>query len=367
MSKTTKATTKSGGGILSGLLLLVVGIGILWYNEGRTVKSQSTINEARKNYTDIKADKIDEKYEGKLVATKGKIDLSEASTLTDSKFGISVKAAKMQRVVEMYQWQESCETDDNDNKNCSYEKVWDDNLIDSSEFEKAGYNNPTVMPYEGEIYIADNVKLGAFTLPEDLIRTLSYNKKKNSDELASEYKNSVDGVVAVNNYLTNVKNDSPEIGNVRISYQYLDSETVSVMAVQTGDTFEAFTSKKGNDVYKIMKGNKTGAQILEGMSKTNKTWKWILRFIGVFITISAFSTMFSFITNIASRIPILGGIVNSATGLIAVILGISVSLIVIAIAWFRFRPVLSITLIAIVLILFICLKMNVFDKLKRKK
>ena len=82
---------KKNSGILGGLLLLLVGIGLLWWNEGRTVKNQSGINEARKNYTQIKSDKIDSKYDGKLVATNGNLDLSASPELKDEKFGITVK------------------------------------------------------------------------------------------------------------------------------------------------------------------------------------------------------------------------------------------------------------------------------------
>ena len=283
--------TKKSGGILGGLALLLIGISVLWYNEGRTVATQSTINEARKKYTDVSSKKIDDKYEGKLIATKGKIDLSEASTPTDSIFGITAKAAKLVRTVEIYQWKEECTTDDNDKKNCTYEKVWEDRLIDSSEFETSGHDNPASVLYESETYIADNVKLGAFILPEELIKSLSTSKKKTNNNLTEEYKTKVDGFEISNNYITNVKDNNPEIGNIRISYSYVDEETVSVMAVQTDNTFEAFTSKKGKDIYKIMKGNHTGAQILEGMTKTNNTWKWILRIVGILLVISAFSSM----------------------------------------------------------------------------
>ena len=37
----------------------------------------------------------------------------------------------------------------------------------------------------------------------DMIKSLSYNKKKNSDELSNEYQNKVEGIELVNNYLTN--------------------------------------------------------------------------------------------------------------------------------------------------------------------
>ncbi len=359
--------TKKSGGIGAGIFLLLIGIGILWYNEGRTVKNQSTINEARKNYIQVKSDIISEKNEGKLVATKGKLDLNEAGELVDSKFGISAKAAKMVRTVEMYQWKEECETDDNDKKNCSYEKSWESTIIDSSEFEEGNHDNPGNMPYDTEVFLASNIRMGAYLLPDELVRQLSCDKKKSNSDLVNQYNNSVESIKVDGNYLTDVKDNSPEIGDIRISYQFIDSGSVSVLAVQTDDTFEAYTSKSGKDVYKILKGNYTGAQILEKMTKSNKSWKWILRFVGILLVISAFSSMFSFITNLTEKIPILGNIVGGATGLISAILGICVSFIVIAIAWFRFRPLLSIVLIVIVVALVVCLKMKVFDKVMKKK
>ena len=36
------------GGILGGIILVIIGICLLWYNEGRTVKTQKAISEARK-------------------------------------------------------------------------------------------------------------------------------------------------------------------------------------------------------------------------------------------------------------------------------------------------------------------------------
>lgn len=358
--------TKKSGGIGAGFLLLLIGIGILWYNEGRTVKNQSTINEARKNYIQVKSDTINEKNEGKLVATKGKLDLNEASELVDSKFGISAKAAKMVRTVEMYQWKEECETDDNDKKNCSYEKSWESTIIDSSEFEEGNHDNPSNMPYDTEVFLASNVRMGAYLLPDELVRQLSCDKKKNNGDLVSQYNNSVESIKVDGNYLTDVKDNSPEIGNIRISYQYIDSGSVSVLAVQTDDTFEAYTSKNGKDVYKILKGNYTGAQILEKMTKSNKTWKWILRFVGILLVISAFSSMFSFITNLTDRIPVLGNIVGGATSIVSTILGLSLSLIIIAIAWFRYRPILSIGLIVVVIALVVLLRLYSKNKKANK-
>lgn len=343
----SKSSGKSGSGFLAGLVFLFIGVSILWNNEERTVKTQKAINEAKKVYIDVKSNRIDKKNEGKLVATKGKLSTKEDTILKDKKYGISVNAIKMKRNVEMYQWDEDCETDDNDNTKCTYKKVWSDTLIDSEDFQESGHENPTSFSVDSDEYVADEVKLGEYILPEELVKKLKYNKKKDSEELTNEYNNSSEKIIVSDRYLTDVKEDNPEIGNIRISYLYLSPITVSVMGVQTDNTFEAFTSKKGADIYTIVEGNKTGAQILEDMQKSNKIMKWILRFLGTFVIIISFNSMFSFLNTITSKIPVLGSLVSGATNLISDVLGISISLVVIAVAWFRFRPVLSITLLLV--------------------
>ena len=350
--------SKKTSGVLGGLLLLVVGIGLLWWNEGRTVKTQSGINEARKNYTQIKNDKIDSKYDNKLVATNGNLDLSASTDLKDDKFGITVKAAKLERYIEMYQWEEKCETDDNDKKKCTYEKVWTDNLIDSSEFAESGHTNPSSMPYESETYTAENAKLGKFILPVELLERLSTNKTKNEDELNNEYNKSVENLKVSGKYLTNTTEEETKIGDVRISFRYADVKKISVLAVQTDDTFKQYTAKKGKVIHQIKEGLYTGEEILMQMTKQNKFFKWLLRIIGTLLVISSIGSLFDPIQKLANFVPILRNIVAIGVSIVSFVVGLSISLIVIAIAWFRYRPIISIILIAIVIALFIFLKMK---------
>ena len=346
--------TKKSGGILGGIVLLIAGVCILWNNEGRTVKTQSAISEAKKTFIQVKSDKVDSKNEGKLIATKGKISEESLDTLKDDIFGINVKAVKLKRNVEMYQWDEKCE-DENDETKCTYDKVWTSELLDSSEYTQSNHNNPTDMPYESEEYYSDNVKMNAFTLPENLIKQLSFDKKVGNEIITSQYNNSKEDIKVDGKYLTNVK-DEPQIGDIRISYLYTTAKNVSVMGVQTDDSFEAFTSKKGEDIYTIVEGSKTGIQILESMTKANNNLKWFLRILGTLLIIGGFGSMFSFITNLANKVPVLGNIVSGATGLVSFSLGLGLSLLIIAIAWFRFRPILSIVLIVVVAVLIVFLK-----------
>ena len=96
--------------------------------------------------------------------------------------------------------------------------------------------------------------------------------------------------------------------------------------------------------------------MLQNIAKQNNMLKWLLRLAGIIFVCGGISSMFTPLTNIMNKIPILGNIVNGATGLISFVLGLAISLVVIAIAWFRFRPLLSIILILIVIALIIGLK-----------
>ena len=73
--------------------------------------------------------------------------------------------------------------------------------------------------------------------------------------------------------------------------------------------------------------------------------KWILRLIGTILIIGGVASVFGPLKTITSYVPILGSIVGGATGLIALFVGLAISLVVIAISWIVFRPILGICLL----------------------
>ena len=353
------------GGIIAGIVCIIIGIGLLWWNEGRTVRTQKGINEAKDNYVQIKSDKVDSKYEGKLVATNGKLDLSNSEELVDEKFNIKVSSAKMNRVVEMYQWEEDCDTDDNNVRKCSYKKKWSDDLIDSSEFTKSGHDNPSSMPYDSETYLAQDVKLGAFDLPEKLVDNLSTNKEFKDDELSNQFADKIEGYIVNGKYITNVKADEdPVIGSVRVSFEYNDADSASVLAVQSGNTFAKYNTKSGTTIFRIKEGIHQGAEIIQDLIDENNLFKWLLRAFGTLLVILGIASIFSPIQKLTNFIPLLGGAVSLVTGVVSLVAGLAISLIVIALAWFRFRPLLSISLLVVVALLIIFL---VYFKKKKVK
>ena len=68
-----KKVGNSFKGVLGGFLFIVIGIGLLWWNEGNNVKNIKTTKEMEELVVDISSDKIDSAYEGKLIATHGKL------------------------------------------------------------------------------------------------------------------------------------------------------------------------------------------------------------------------------------------------------------------------------------------------------
>lgn len=346
MSKIYKDKSISEG--ILGPIIVILGIILLWNNEGRAAKMNYATKEARKKVIDVSSETIDYKNDNNLVAFNGSLTIT-GDELVDTEFNISVKAAKLSRVVEIYQWNEECETDDNDNKTCKYKKVWSDTLIDSSSFEKEGYDNPDTKVYDDLILYSDSVNVGSYIISSDLISDISTNVtySKLDTEFAKEKGYNISSI-----YYTNVVDGIPKIGDFRISFKYNDAINVSVIGLQKGNTIEKYISKNGQSIYGLYEGVYTGRQMLDNMQQENNDMKVNYRFVGIFMCVVGCFTLVSPIQKLFSRVPVLNNLVDSVTSFVGFLLGIAISLIVIAIAWLVYRPLIAILcLLGVVLII----------------
>ena len=64
-----KKIGQSFSGVIIGFILVVVGIGILWWNEGNNVSNLRSVSEGLKNYVDVSSTEVDNENEGKLVTS----------------------------------------------------------------------------------------------------------------------------------------------------------------------------------------------------------------------------------------------------------------------------------------------------------
>ncbi|MBQ2337947.1 MAG: hypothetical protein II384_02365, partial [Prevotella sp.] len=101
--------SSSCGGIITGIVLFFAGTALLWWNEGRAVKTDKMLNEAQGVTVEMPdVNKVNPEFEGKLVHATALATTEDS--LSDGSFGIGAKAISIERKVEYYQYVEHSES-----------------------------------------------------------------------------------------------------------------------------------------------------------------------------------------------------------------------------------------------------------------
>jgi hypothetical protein len=211
------------------------------------------------------------------------------------------------------------------------------------------------MAYESDrIVTDDDLKVGEFTLISSFKDLLSADK----NVIPTEDTVLPEGYVIFNKYITNSKDmENPEIGDIRISYKKADYKDVSVLGKQVGDTISEYTTKKNTNIKKIVKGTTNGTGMINEIESANKFMKWIYRILGILLIVTGVSSILGPITTLIGYIPFVGKVVNSMIGVISFLVGLAISLVVIAISWFAARPIVAIvSLVVAALLIFVFIK-----------
>ncbi len=182
-------------GIITGLVLIVIGTGLLYWNEGRSVRQAGAIAEAELITVDMpNIDTIDPSFNGKVVYAKGEAKTKDI--ITDTITNVSTNAIKLDREVMYYQWVENKETsttkksDGSEEKKTTYTytKEWTSSPIPSSSFKITdGHQNTSIfnLPLESEQFLAKDVSFGAYKLPEFIVGGI-YNYELLNVQLTKE-------------------------------------------------------------------------------------------------------------------------------------------------------------------------------------
>jgi len=389
-----KVTTTSYGGRLKnalsgvgmGFVMLIAGTILLFWNEGRTVKTTKMLKEAAGVCVDIPdVNVVDPEFNGKMIHATGNATTEEI--LTDGEFDISVNAIKLIRRAEYYQWVEHQSTETKDKvgggqetiTTYTYSKEWVSSPVSSSSFEDPQYrgiSNDILLNVEDKTLQAQNVAFGAYTLPEALISQMNnyepLNVELNSDVVdyyETEFHRVFD-VASTSSFLhpsgnvlyIGINPNNPTVGDVRVTFQKVLPGEVSILAKVNGNTFEKYTAKNGYSLITLQDGAVSMDEMFASEHASNKTMAWILRLVGILLVVFGFKNIFNIITQLLKVLPFLGNIANLGVGLVSWVLGLAWSLIVIAIAWLFYRPLLGILLIAVAVALIVFLGKKSKDK-----
>lgn len=332
--------------VLGGFILIAIGVAMLWINEGNNVKNIKTVAEAREVVIDVVNSPIDSSNDGKLINVNGEVQIMEGNPY-DEQFDLELQTTRLIRKVEVFQWQEIEEKDSNDNVTYKYDQIWDEGVRDSRTFKnQVGYENPTEVDFESAEFFAEDVRIGDFKVSEEQLKRFSATEIFNNfDEITIP-----EGYAVDNDYITTVSGQE-EIGDIRISFLYNDSETATMLGKQDGDSVVNYRTESGAKINVLRTETYNSTEMLDLMESQNNVMKWVFRLVGYVLTTMGVFFLFAPITLIAKFIPIVRGLVGAAIMLVSLLLGTALSTLVIAIAWLFFRPLLGIGLIAISLVL----------------
>ena len=386
----------------TGFMLFLAGTALLWWNEGRAVKTNDMLNEAEAATVVMEnPNKLDNSLEGELVCATALATTEDS--LIDQQFGFGAKAIAIKRTVRYYQVQEKSKQEKKDKigggeetvTTYTYNRGWVTTPINSEGFHDPGYRKInfvlTTVPQE-DVW-AQNVTFGAYTLPESLIRSITSTEplkpviaqerleSMNEDARHAalrNYSSSKLGNVAkshnaeVGQFIHVTGNElyfgmtpsSPAVGDVKVTFEKVVPAKVTLIAKVNGNTFEPYKAKNGYTFQTLVMGEKDAAEIYEGEHDMNNIMLWAFRIIGILMVIGGLKGIFGFLETLLKVLPFIANILGWGVGVICTVVGVVWGLIVIAIAWLFYRPLLGITLLVVAGLLIWIFAFKGKDKLK---
>jgi hypothetical protein len=342
---------QSFAGIIFGILLIVVSCAVLFWNEGRAVTTARSLTEGAGLVKTVAADKVDPANEGKLVHVIG--TLSTTGPARDDEFAMKSDGVHIVRHVQMFQWTEDSESDsskklgggETTKTTYKYKRDWVDKPVDSSKFHtRDGHANPQ-MTWRLRQVLAPGIKLGTFSMPDTLMR--GFGKEESlevgDEQVAALQKHTQKPVQAIDGALYVGKDPAqPSVGDFKITFAEVKAQTASVVARQAGPTFEPYTTRAGGKVELMMAGSVPAADMFKEAQDDNRLWTWLIRLGGCVAMFIGFVLIMNPFAVLADVIPILGDIVGAGTAIVAFLCTAAIAPVVIAIAWFAYRPVVAV-------------------------
>eukprot|EP00117_Sycon_ciliatum_P016407 scpid48671/ scgid15850/ Transmembrane protein 43; Protein LUMA len=356
-------------GAVFGFILLVAAVPVLFLNEGRAVQTAQSLDEGLANCVSLRYGSPPfESNEQRLIHISG--ELSSRMPLEDTQFGVSMTAFRLERRVEMLQWVESQETREYEDRGetrrettYSYNRDWRSDLVRSDSFEESlRHRNPAMFPISSSTFESPVVNVGEFSLSNGLLSKLRTESTIQPQSVARLRLGP--GQKIWDSYVVQAVDPyNFQVGDVRIRWVYMGCtqdtggqamsgqlcvpQQVSIVGRQVGSTIGAYQTNAGDVLWLLYEGTMSAKAIFDAEHSSNNAWTWVLRLLGFFMMFIGLSLITSIVTAITSYIPFLGALVSFGVFLLNISLAMSLSLLVIAIGWLRYRPVLAMTLLAI--------------------
>ena len=337
-------------GLLVGVVLLILSVILLWANEGRAVSALRALQSGARQLVEANPAAIDPALDGKLVHLSGRMDT--AAPARDPVFEVSAPGVlRLKRVVEMYQWTESKSTQTHKNLGGSetkettytYTRQWSQEAVDSSRFHEAnGHRNPS-MPVHSQTTDSTGVTLGPYRIEPALLDRVGGFEPfalPNTTAAPPDYRKDANG------FYRGQDSGAPAIGDVRVSYQAVPVQTMSVVAAQTSGGLAPFREAGGYTIALVDRGAVPAAEMFHEKQGEERLVTWALRLAGFVVMLIGLCLIAHPLGVLVGVIPVLETIVGIGTFLMALTIALPLTFTVIALAWVAHRPLIGVGLIA---------------------
>lgn len=147
----------------------------------------------------------------------------------------------------------------------------------------------------------------------------------------------------------NKNGKGPAIGDMKVSYEAVYARDVSIIARLERDELVPYVATNGYDVEMLSNGRVGPMRMFEQAHNSNNFRTWLLRGVGFVMTFMGMRMAISFVDTLAGGVPLfgslLGGLVGLALNVVVFFAAVSVTFIVVGLAWVYYRPFIGITMV----------------------
>jgi hypothetical protein len=347
----TEVTTEGwgqrlGGSLIAaliGLVLVVVSIGLLYWNEGRAVTASRALGRGAAAIVEVSATPVDASANGKLVHVSGM--MQPTTPARDPVFGLTGDGVlRLSRTVEMYQWKEEASSHSQQSVGGSkttettytYQHVWSAQPIVSTQFKvRDGHQNPPI-ELRSATFDGAEVKLGAYRVDPPLLNKLAaFAPLPVPAAPPAGYQAAGDG------FYRGQDPNQPMIGDLRVTFGAIPAQTISVAAAQSDGVLTAYRDANGYTIALAEPGVVTASGLFHDEMRSEGRLTWILRGVGFVAMLIGFVCISRPLTMLFAVLPFLESMVGAGAFLVALTLAVPITLLTIAIAWIAHRPLIG--------------------------
>lgn len=310
---------------------------LLWTNEGRV-----DFGRIGAESIPIETAAIDPAREGSFVAASGL--LNGDSPVGDGTFLHPDDWLEVERLVEMYAWEQRSEGGDEDNSTYSYRTLWTDDPADSSAFDVPdGHTNPPLgvspgsfRPETGHLG-AYRVDLRGLDLPagEPLVVDKEQMIAASDRALSGEYIFVGKGTLA-----------EPAVGDLRIRFQAVPSgKTATLFGQVEGSQIVPYFHKERDRLYRAFFSGRADA--LAEMSAEYRFALWGMRVAGLVLYWASLMLVFSPFSRLLGGVPLLGRLGKGLIAVVTFVVAALLALVVASIAYIFHNPLVLLILVAL--------------------